>query len=60
MPVVNFEFWYQAAVEFKAAINQILYLSRLPDWKLQTLTPQPDLIYLVPYFNTNDVGPMVL
>ena len=32
----------------------------LPDWKNQTLTPNPDTIYLMPFFNTKDVGPMVL
>ena len=40
--------------------NQIVYWSRLPDWKNQTLTPNPDVIYLMPFFNTKDVGPMVL
>jgi hypothetical protein len=60
MPAVNFELSYQAAVQAKGAFNQIVYWSRLPDWKLQTLTPNPDVIYLMPYFNTNNVGPMVL
>ena len=44
----------------KADFNQIVYWSRLPDWKNQTLTPNPDTIYLMPFFNTKDVGPMVL
>jgi hypothetical protein len=39
--------------------NQILYWSRLLDWKSQTLTPNPDVIYLMPFFNTKD-GPVVL
>ena len=30
------------------------------DWKNQTLTPNPDVIYVMPFFNTKDVGPMVL
>ena len=30
------------------------------DWKNQTLTPNPDVIYLKPFFNTKDVGPIVL
>ena len=29
-------------------------------WKNQTLTPNPDTIYLNPFYNTKDVGPMVL
>ena len=44
----------------KGKPNQIVYWSRLPDWKNQTLTPNPDVIYLMPFFNTKDVGPMVL
>jgi hypothetical protein len=37
-----------------------VYWSRLPDWKNQTLTPNPDVIYVKPFFNTKGVGPMVL
>jgi hypothetical protein len=40
--------------------NQIAYWSRLPDWKIQTLTPNPDAIYLTPFINTAEVGPVVL
>ena len=32
----------------------------MPDWKNQTLTPNPDVIYLKPFFDTKAVGPMVL
>ena len=61
MPVVNFDLMYQAmAREAKGTFNQIAYWSRLPDWKIQTLTPNPDAIYLTPFINTKDVGPMVL
>src|SRR5260221_1505416 len=61
MPAVNYERMYQAMVrETKGGFNQIVYWSRLPDWKNQTLTPNPDSIYLMPFFNTKDVGPVVL
>src|SRR5579862_2358873 len=60
MPAVNFDLLYQAMVQAKGAWNQIVFWSRLPDWKNQTLTPNPDTIYLFPFFNTKDVGPMVL
>ncbi|HEY7065170.1 MAG TPA: DUF1254 domain-containing protein [Chloroflexota bacterium] len=61
MPAVNFDLMYQAMVrETKGAYNQIVYWSRLPDWKNQTLTPNPDAIYLMPFFNTRDAGPVVL
>ncbi len=60
MPAVNYDLMFQAMVRTKGAFNQIVYWSRLPDWKNQTLTPNPDSIYLMPFINTRDVGPMVL
>jgi hypothetical protein len=60
MPAVNFELMCQALVQAKGAMNQVVYWSRLLDWKNQTLTPNPDVIYLLPFFDTKDVGPMVL
>ena len=61
MPAVNTDRMYQAmAREVKGGWNQIVYWSRLLDWKNQTLTPNPDVIYLMPFFNTKDAGPMVL
>jgi len=61
MPIVNFDLMYQAMVsQARGGFNQILYWSRLPDWKNQTLTPNPDAIYVMPFFNTKDVGPVVL
>jgi hypothetical protein len=61
MPAVNLDLMLQAMIgSAKGKPNQIVYWSRLPDWKNQTLTPNPDVIYLMPFFNTSDVGPMVL
>jgi len=61
MPAVNYDLMYQAAVRgAKGGFNQVIYWSRLPDWKIQTLTPNPDAIYLTPFINTKDVGPVVL
>ena len=60
MPAVNFELMCQAMLHAKSSFNQIVYWSRLPDWKNQTLTPNPDAIYLMPFINTKDVGPVVL
>src|SRR5690242_20811133 len=60
MPAVNYELMYQAMVRTKGTFNQIVYWSRLPDWKNQTLTPNPDAIYLMPFINTKDVGPVVI
>src|ERR1700745_2269699 len=63
MPAVNYDLMYQAMVrEAKAGAgsNKIVYWSRLSDWKNQTLTPNPDAVYFMPFFDTNDVGPVVL
>jgi hypothetical protein len=60
MPAVNFDLMYQAMVQTKGAWNQIVYWSRLLDSKNQTLTPNPDTIYFMPFIDTKDVGPMVL
>jgi hypothetical protein len=40
--------------------NKVVYWSRLFDWKNQTLTPNPDAIYFMAFFNTKDAGPVVL
>jgi hypothetical protein len=61
MPAVNYQLMYRAMVrETKGDFNQIVYWSRLLDWKNQTLTPNPDVIYLMPFIDTKDAGPMVL
>jgi hypothetical protein len=63
MPAVNFDLMYQAMVhdaKAGAGTNKIVYWSRLSDWKNQTLTPNPDAVYFMPFFDTKDVGPIVL
>ncbi len=61
MPVVNFDLMYQEMVRKTAGggFNKILYWPKAPDWKNQTLTPEPDAIYLMPFFDTK-AGPLVL
>ena len=61
MPAVNTDLMCQALVRaVKGDWNQIVYWSRLLDWKNQTLTPNPDAIYLMPFFDTGRAGPMVI
>ncbi len=61
MPAVNYDLMLQAMIrDAKGAPNQIVYWSRLLDWRNQTLTPNPDTIYLMPFYNTKEVGPVVL
>src|SRR6516225_9797939 len=61
MPAVNYRLMYEEMVgKAGGDFNQIVWWSGLLDWKNQTLTPNPDVIYLMPFFNTKDAGPMVL
>ncbi len=60
MPVVNFQLMYAALQKINGSYNQVVYWPKLLDWKNQTLTPNPDVIYLMPFINTKDVGPVVL
>src|SRR6476659_10705982 len=63
MPAVNFDLMYQAMVRDAKAgpgSNKIVYWSKLSDWKNQTLTPNPDAVYFMPFFDTKEVGPIVL
>src|SRR6476661_3892835 len=61
MPAVNTDLMFQAmAHEVGGKWNQIVYWSRLLDWKNQTLTPNPDSVYIMPFFNTVQTGPMVI
>ena len=63
MPAVNFDLMYQAMIrdtKAGASSNKIVYWSKLSDWKNQTLTPNPDAVYFMPFFDTKDVGPVVL
>jgi hypothetical protein len=59
MPAANSELMVQAAREAKGDFNQVVYWSRPAGWKNQTLTPNPDTIYLMPFYDTKDVGRIV-
>lgn len=59
MPAVNYDRMLQSFVAAGGGANQIAYWSRLLDSENQTLTPNPDTVYINPFFDTRD-GPMVL
>jgi len=59
MPAVNTELMYQAMRDLGGKPNQIVYWPGLLDWKNQTLTPNPDVIYFMAFFDTKD-GPVVI
>src|SRR6201991_1218405 len=61
MAAVNYELMLQEALSKTAGkLNQVVYWGRPLDWHNQTLTPNPDAIYLMAFFNTKDAGPIVL
>jgi hypothetical protein len=59
MPAVNSELMYQSLLQAKGDYNQLSYWSGLINSKNQTLTPNPDVIYLNPLYDTRK-GPVVL
>jgi hypothetical protein len=59
-PAVNYDAMYQALVRAKGDFNQIVYWSRPADWKNQTLTPNTESLYVIPFINTKVAGPVVL
>jgi hypothetical protein len=60
MPAVNLGLMLQAGLRAGMKPNQVVYWSRPIDWKCQILTPNSDVIYLLPFFDTREVGPVVI
>ena len=61
MPAVNYDLMLQEMLtKTPGKVNQVVYWSHPLDWRNQTLTPNPDSIYFMAFFNTRDSGPMVL
>src|SRR5882672_6273293 len=48
MPAVNFELLHESLLKVKGDFNQVIYWSGLISSKNQTLTPNPDVIYINP------------
>lgn len=59
IPAVNYERMLEAATGNGARLNQVVYWSRPVNEKNQTLTPNPDTIYLNPFYDTSQ-GPVVV
>ena len=60
IPAVNYDAMFQAFCAAGGRANQMVFWSGLCNWHNQTLTPNTDTLYLIPFFNTADAGPMVL
>jgi hypothetical protein len=59
MPAVNYDLMLQEFNRIGGKDNQVVYWSRPLDGNNQTLTPNPDSIYFMAFYNTKD-GPIVL
>src|SRR5262245_38656944 len=61
MSAVNTDLMRQEMLTKTAGkVNQFIYWGRPLDWRNQTLTPNPDTLYFMAFFNTKDVGPIVI
>jgi len=61
MPVVNYDIMLQEMLtKTPGKVNEVIYWGKPLDWKNQTLTPNPDTLYFMSFFNTKDVGPIVV
>src|SRR5436190_24388626 len=60
LPAVNTDLMLQAMLSTtKAKPNEMVFWSRPVNWKNQTLTPNPDSIYFMSFWNVKD-GPVVI
>lgn len=60
MPAVNTDLMLQEMLDKTAAkVGQVVYWGRPLDWRNQTLTPNPDALYFMAFFDTKE-GPVVL
>ena len=61
MPAVNYDLMLQEMLsKTDGKVNQVVYWGRPLDWHNQTLTPNPDTIYFMAFFNTKDVRSIVI
>ncbi|MGG5821783.1 DUF1214 domain-containing protein [Falsiroseomonas sp. HW251] len=60
MPAVNTDLMLQAGLQAGGRPNEVIYWSRPVDWRNQTLTPNPDALYFMIFFDTRDAGPLVI
>lgn len=60
MPTVNYDLMLQEMLSKTGGkVNQVIYWGKPLDANNQTLTPNPDALYFMAFFNTKD-GPVVL
>lgn len=60
MPAVNTDLMRQEMLtKTGGKVNEFIYWGRPLDWHNQTLTPNPDAIYFMAFYDTREVGPVV-
>jgi len=60
MPAVNTELMYDQMLKAGGKVGQIIYWGGPLDWRNQTLTPNPDTLYFMGFYDTKAAGPMVV
>src|SRR5262245_33774058 len=61
MPAVNYDLMRQAMLSAtQAKENDVLFWSKPANERNQTLTPNPDSIYFMCFWNTKQAGPIVI
>jgi hypothetical protein len=61
LPAVNFAAMLEAMKrDVKGENNQIVFWSKPLNWRNQTLTPNTEALYFMPFFNTEKTGPIVI
>jgi len=60
MPAVNTELMYDEMLKAGGKPGQIIYWGKPLDWHNQTLTPNPDTLYFMGFYDTKASGPVVV
>jgi hypothetical protein len=60
MPAVNTELMRQEMLKAGGKAGEIIYWGKPLDWHNQTLTPNPDTLYFMGFYDTKASGPMVV
>lgn len=60
MPAVNTELMYDQMIKAGAKPGEIIYWGKPLDWRNQTLTPNPDTLYFMGFWDLKAFGPMVV
>lgn len=60
MPAVNTLLMYDQMLKAGGKPGQIIYWGKPLDWHNQTLTPNPDTLYFMGFYDTKADGPMVI